>query len=190
MFLDTTWRQNLIVPSEKHCLFQKTRQKPIWTKITKHWVWNCYYTQSSSHSFKFLPKYISVQIDTLTHVILIHTVFRHLPIFFVGFLVGSSSVLTVYWVVEVVGPGVGFTGQLNEVNGAVVDLAVVLFCDSSGAQHTLKTIFMLFVEHRPPIRRWRSSLDDVAVIFLHVINKKNRAYNVFLSVLEQIRMGH
>jgi len=40
-------------------------------------------------------------------------------------------------------------------------LDVVVFC-SSGAQHTLKTTFMLFVEQRPPIRRCKSSLDDVA----------------------------
>jgi len=36
------------------------------------------------------------------------------------------------------------------------------FCWSSGLQHTLNTTFMLFVEQRPPILRWRSSLDDVA----------------------------
>lgn len=44
---------------------------------------------------------------------------------------------------------------------------VVIFC-SSGAQHTLKTTFMLFVEQRPPIRRCRSSFDDVAKIGLKI----------------------
>lgn len=39
---------------------------------------------------------------------------------------------------------------------------MLLCCDSSGAQHTLNTTFMLWVLHRPPIRRCRSSLDDVA----------------------------
>lgn len=37
-----------------------------------------------------------------------------------------------------------------------------LFCISSGRQHTLKTTFMLLVVHRPPIRRCRSSFDEVA----------------------------
>ncbi len=34
---------------------------------------------------------------------------------------------------------------------------------SSGLQQTLKTTFMLCVEHRPPMRRCRSSRDEVAV---------------------------
>lgn len=41
-------------------------------------------------------------------------------------------------------------------------LSAVVLLLSSGAQHTLKTTFMLFVEHRPPILRYKSSLDEVA----------------------------
>lgn len=44
----------------------------------------------------------------------------------------------------------------------VEDFIVVLFWASSAAQQTLKTIFILLVEHLPPIRRCRSSLDEVA----------------------------
>jgi hypothetical protein len=34
---------------------------------------------------------------------------------------------------------------------------------SSALQQTLKTTFMLWDEHRPPMRRCKSSLDDVAI---------------------------
>lgn len=51
----------------------------------------------------------------------------------------------------------------------LVDCTVVLdvvfvddCCWSFDAQHTLNTTFILFVRHRPPIRRCKSSFDDVA----------------------------
>lgn len=68
------------------------------------------------------------------------------------------------------GPMVGRTGQLILVDvggftppepcGAPLLLVSWL---SSAAQQTLNTIFMLFAEQRPPTRRCKSSLDDVAV---------------------------
>ena len=43
---------------------------------------------------------------------------------------------------------------------------------SSALQHTLKTTFMLWEEQRPPMRRCRSSRDDVAVkIIINSINQ-------------------
>lgn len=50
--------------------------------------------------------------------------------------------------------------------GAISNDVCVAFCVSvSGAQQTLKTTFMLFEEHLPPIRLCRSSFEDVAVHF-------------------------
>lgn len=52
----------------------------------------------------------------------------------------------------------------------------VAFCVSvSGAQQTLKTTFMLFVEHLPPIRLCRSSLEDVAINGFMVKQKNQRS---------------
>lgn len=65
--------------------------------------------------------------------------------------------------VVVVGPIVGCTGQLNVGGGIVKGFIVVLYWFALGAQHTLNTIFILFVEHRPPIRLCKSSFDEVAV---------------------------
>lgn len=66
----------------------------------------------------------------------------------------------------------------NKIKNSTILLTVALFFDAisndvcvafcvsvSGAQQTLKTTFMLFEEHLPPIRLCRSSFEDVAVHF-------------------------
>jgi hypothetical protein len=91
--------------------------------------------------------------------------FSYSFIFLVGFLVGGASVLATHWVVDDdVTSTIGrrTSGQPSIVEEVDVAFVVKLFWLWSGAQHTLKTIFMLFVEQRPPIRRCRSSFDDVA----------------------------
>lgn len=56
---------------------------------------------------------------------------------------------------------------------------------SSGRQQTLKTTFILWVEQRPPIRRCKSSLDDVAgkvqIEIAHQI--QNRICTKFITTL-------
>lgn len=59
--------------------------------------------------------------------------------------------------------------------------------DSPGWQHTLKTTFMLWVEHRPPTRRWRSSRDEVAAINTITLGNEKAKNWTWLSVNSFIR---
>ena len=119
----------------------------------------------NSHELHSRPK--SAKIGFPKHFVQFRVRFfsNHLLIFFVGFLVDGASVLATHCVVDddvTSTAGRCTSGHPSVVEEVDVNLVVKLFWLRSGAQHTLKTIFMLFVVQRPPIRRWRSSLDDVA----------------------------
>lgn len=54
-----------------------------------------------------------------------------------------------------------YSMKKNEYSQLLRDVADDDEVSASLRQHTLKTTFMLLLVHRPPMRLWRSSLDEV-----------------------------